>query len=77
MALTEAEIHIIDIIARYNFLIACRDKGLITEEKRQEIVFTFGPKAIELINYYDDKVEEHQLDGAEYLGRLKKKLKRF
>ena len=77
MALTEAEIHIIDIIARYNFLIDCRDKGLITEEKRQEIVFTFGPKAIELITYYDDKTEDHQMDGAEYLDRLKNKLKRF
>jgi len=77
MALNEAEMHIIDIIARYNFLIECRDKGLITEEKRQEIVFTFGPKAIELIKYYDDKAEEHQLDGAEYLDRLKNKLNRF
>lgn len=77
MALTEAEIHILDIIARYNFLIDCRDKGLITEEKRQEIVFTFGPKAIDLITYYDDKTEEHQMDGAEYLDRLKNKLNRF
>ena len=77
MALNEAEMHIIDIIARYNFLIECRDKGQITEEKRQEIVFTFGPKAIELIKYYDDKAEEHQLDRAEYLDRLKNKLKRF
>ena len=77
MALTEAEIHIIDIIARYNFLIEYRDKGLITEEKRQEIMFTFGPKAIELINYFDAKAEEHQLDGPEYLDRLKKKLNRF
>jgi hypothetical protein len=77
MALTEAEIHIIDILARYNFLIQCRDKDLITEEKRQEIVFTFGPKAMELIKYYDDKLEEHQLDGEEHLDRLKKKLNRF
>jgi hypothetical protein len=77
MALSEAEIHIIDIIARYNFLIEYRDKGLITEEKRQEIMFTFGPKAIELINYFDAKAEEHQLDGPEYLDKLKKKLKRF
>ena len=77
MSLTDTETHIIDIIARYNFLIECRDKGLITEEKRQEIIFTFGPKAIELITYYDEKVEEHQLDGEEYLGRLKKKLSRF
>ena len=77
MSLTEAEMHIIDIIARYNFLIECRDKGLITEEKRQEIVFAFGPKAIELIKYYDEKAEEHQLDGAEYLDRLKNKLNRF
>ena len=77
MALTEAEIHILDIIARYNFLIDCRDKGLITEEKRQEIVFTFGPKAIELITYYDDKTEEHKMDGGEYLDRLKNKLSRF
>ena len=77
MALTDAETHIIDIIARYNFLIECRDKELITEEKRQEIVFTFGPKAMELITYYDEKVEEHELDGEEYLDRLKKKLNRF
>ena len=77
MALNDSEIHVIDIITRYNFLIECRDKGLITEEKRQEIVFTFGPKAIELIKYYEDKVEEHQLDRDEYLDRLKKKSKRF
>lgn len=77
MALTEAEIHTIDILARYNFLIQCRDKGLITEEKRQEIVFTFGPKAIELMTYYDEKLEEHQLDEDEHLDRLKKKLNRF
>ena len=77
MALTDAEMHILDIIARYSFLIECRDKGLITEEKRQEIVFTFGPKAIELIKYYDDKSEEHLLDGEEYLDRLKMKLNRF
>jgi UDP-N-acetylglucosamine 2-epimerase len=77
MALKDSEIHVMDIIARYNFLIECRDKGLITEEKRQEIVFTFGPKSIEMIKYYEDKVEEHQLDRDEYLARLKKKSKRF
>ena len=77
MALMDAETHIIDIIARYNFLIECRDKALITEEQRQEIVFTFGTKALELIKYYEDKLEEHQLDRAEYLDRLKKKSNRF
>ncbi|MBW1890113.1 MAG: hypothetical protein JRI93_06255 [Deltaproteobacteria bacterium] len=59
MALTDEEMHIIEIVARYNFLIDCRDKGYITEEKRQEILFTFGPRAMELINYYTDKLEDH------------------
>ena len=77
MALTEPEMHIIDIIARYTFLMECRDKGLITEEKRQQILFNFGPKAIELIKYYDEKTEEHQLDEEDYLDRLKKKLNTF
>jgi len=77
MALNEEEMHILDIIARYNFLIDCREKGLITEEKRQEIAFTFGPKALELINYYRDKLEDHHLDGPEYLDSLKRKLNRF
>ncbi|MBW2614238.1 MAG: hypothetical protein JRD49_14060 [Deltaproteobacteria bacterium] len=77
MALTDEEMHIIEIVARYNFLIDCRDKGYITEEKRQEILFTFGPRAMELINYYTDKLEDHLLDGSEYLDRLTKKLNTF
>lgn len=73
MALTDEEMNILEIIARYVFLIKCRDNGYITEKKRQEIVFDFGPKNLELIDYYVNRLEDHTLDTSEYLASLKRK----
>jgi len=73
MALTEEEMNILEIIARYDFLIECRDKGYITEEKRQQIVFGFGPKNLELIDYYVNRLEDHIMNTSDYLDSLKRK----
>ncbi|MBW2633171.1 MAG: hypothetical protein JRE14_03405 [Deltaproteobacteria bacterium] len=73
MALTDEEMNILEIIARYNFLIECRDKGHITEEKRQQIVFGFGPKNLELVDFYINRLEDLILDIPDCLDSLERK----
>lgn len=71
MPLTDDEIHALDIIARYSFLLECRDKGHITDERCQQILFTFGQKNLELIKYYEDRLEDHIMGTEDYLDSLK------
>jgi hypothetical protein len=54
-------------------LVFGRDKEYITEEKRQQIIFSFGPKNLELIDYSVNRLEDHILDTSDYLDRLKRK----
>jgi hypothetical protein len=51
MPLKDNEINALEFVARYNFLTECQEKGYITTEKYKEIVFGFGPKNLEMINY--------------------------
>ena len=73
MALTDEEMNILEIIAIYNLLMECRDKGHITEEKRQQIVFGLGPKNLELIDFYNNRLEDLILDTPDYLDSLERK----
>ena len=52
MPLSDQETTALEIVARYNFLTECQEKGYISKEKYKEIVFGFGPNNLEMINYY-------------------------
>jgi hypothetical protein len=69
--LSDQETAALEIIARYNFLTECQEKGYIAEEKYKEIVFGFGPKNLEMIDYYVVRLDEHFKDTARYLDSLK------
>ena len=71
MPLSDQEITTLDVIAQYNFLTECQEKGYITKEKYDEIVFGFGPKNLEMINYYSERLDDHFKDTAQYLDDLK------
>jgi hypothetical protein len=69
--LSDQETTALDIIARYSFLTECQEKGYITKEKYDEIVFGFGPKNLEMVDYYVVRLNDHNKDTARYLDRLK------
>ena len=71
MPLSDQEMITLDIIAQYNFLTECQEKGYITKEKYDEIVFGFGPKNLEMIDYYVVRLDEHFKDTARYVDSLK------
>ena len=71
MPLSDQETTVIDIIAQYTFLTECQEKGYITKEKYDEIIFRFGPKNLEMINYYNERLNEHFKDTARYFDSLK------
>ena len=71
MPLNNDEIHALDIIARYNFLLECSAKGHISEEKCQQIISGFGKKNLEIIKYYDDRLSDLIKDPEVYLDSLK------
>ena len=50
MPLNDQETTALEIVARYNFLTECLDKGYISKEKYDEIVFGLGPKNLEMID---------------------------
>ena len=75
MPLSPRDKHILDIISQYTFLNYCRDKKLISEEKRQEIVFRFGSENHEIIDYYVKRLDEHYRDTSRFLENLKKPLR--
>jgi len=69
--LSDQEITAIDIIAQYNFLTECQEKGYITKETYDQIVYGFGPKNLEMIDYYVVRLNDHFKDTARYLDSLK------
>ena len=71
MPLSDQEMTALDVIARYNFLTKCQEKGYITKEKYDAIVLGFGPKNLEMINYYTERLDDHFKDTARYLDSLK------
>ena len=71
MPLNDDEIHAIDIIARYNFLLECCSKGLLSDEKCKNILTGFGQKNLEIIKYYNERLSDHVMDTERYLSSLK------
>ena len=71
MPLSEQETTALEIIARYSFLTECQEKGYIAETKYKEIVFGFGPKNLEMVNYYMERLDEYFKDMSLYIDRLK------
>lgn len=71
MPLSDQETTVLDIIAQYNFLTECQEKGYISQEKYDQILFGFGPKNLEMIDYYVVRLDEHFKDAARYLDSLK------
>ena len=71
MPLSDQETTALDIIAKYNFLTECHEKGYIAKEKYDEIVFGFGPKNLEMINYYIERLDDHFKDTSAYMDNLK------
>jgi len=69
--LNDQEITALDIVAQYNFLTECQEKGYISKEKYDEILFGFGPKNLEMIDYYVVRLDDHSKDTARYLDSLK------
>ena len=72
MPLSDQETTALEIVAQYNFLTECQEKGYITKEKYDEIVFGFGPKKLEMIDYYVQHLNDHFKDTVRYLDSLKK-----
>ena len=69
--MSDQETTVLDIIARYNFHTECHEKDYITKEKYDEILFGFGPKNLEMIDYYVVRLDEQFKDAARYLDSLK------
>ena len=67
MALTVKDQHILELISKYTFLDCCNKKGLISEETRQQIVFSFGSEANEIIDYYVCRLDEHYQDTSRFI----------
>ena len=70
MPLSDQETTVLDIIAQYNFLTECQEKGYISKDKLDEVVFGFGPKSLEMIDYYIQRLDDHFRDTAQYLDSL-------
>ena len=71
MPLSDQETTTLDIIAQYIYLTECKEKGYITKEKYDEIISGFGPKNLEMIDYYIVRLDDHFKDTARYLDSLK------
>ena len=71
MPLSDQETTALEIIARYSFLTECQEKGYITEDKYKEIVFGFGPKNLEMVNYFIERLDEYFKDMSLYIDSLK------
>jgi len=69
--LSDQETNVLEIIARYSFLTECQEKGYIAEDKYKEIVFGFGPKNLEMVNYYIERLDEYFKDMSLYIDNLK------
>lgn len=70
MPLNDDEINTLEIIARYNFLTECHEKGYISKERYDEIVFGFGPKNLEMVNYYIERLDDHFKDTSRHMDSL-------
>ena len=73
MPLSDQETTVLDILAQYNFLTECQEKGYISKEKYDQIIFSFGSKNLEMVNYYSERLDEYFKDMALYIDSLKGK----
>ena len=71
--LTDRDKQILDILSQYTFLDYCRKKGLISEDKRQEIIFSFGSDGHDIIDYYVNRLDEHYQDTSRFLDSVERK----
>jgi len=70
MALSAEETNVLDVIARYCFLLECRENGYITEEKYKQIYKSFGLKNKQIVQYYLEGLTEHKKDMVKLLDSL-------
>jgi hypothetical protein len=70
MSLSEEETSVLDVIARYNFLSECREKGYIRDEKYDQVYQSFGLKNKQMVNYYLEQLTEHKKDLVSFLDRV-------
>jgi hypothetical protein len=72
MPLTGRDKQILDILAQYTFLDYCKNKGLISEERYEQVIFSFGSEAHEIIDYYVCRLDEHYEDTSRFLKKGQK-----
>ena len=72
MPLTDEETNILDVIARYNFLLECTESGYITEEKYKQIYQSFGLKNKQMVMYYLERLIEHKKDMVSFLDSIQR-----
>ena len=70
MALSEEETNVLEVIARYSFLLECRENGYITEDKYKNIYRSFGLKNKQIIQYYLERLTEHKKDMVSFLDSV-------
>jgi hypothetical protein len=73
MRLSEEETNVLDVIARYNFLSECREKGYITDEKYDQVYQSFGLKNKQMVMYYLERLTDHKKDMVKFLDRVQGK----
>jgi len=72
MTLSEEETNVVDVIARYNFLLECRENGYIKEDKYKQIYRSFGLKNKQIIQYYLERLTEHKKDMVGFLDSVQR-----
>ena len=70
MPLSDDEINVLDVIARYNFLSECRESRYITEENYKQIYQSFGLKNKQMVLYYLERLTEHKKDMVSFLDSV-------
>jgi len=73
MPLSDQEMNALEIVAKYNFLTECEEKGYISQEKYAALYNSFGLKSQQMVNFYLERLDEHFKDTSQYLDSLKPK----
>ena len=69
MSLSDEETNVLDLIAKYSFLLDCRDEGYITEEKDRQIHKSLGLKNKLMIQYFLERLTEHKKDMVKFVDQ--------
>ena len=75
MSLSEEETNILDVIARYSFILECREKDYITEGQYQQIYKSFGQQNKLMVMYYLERLTDHKKDMVKFLDSVQSKQK--